>query len=172
VRAEHEAERDQTDVMALAGSTGEDRQRASAAAPQAGEGEQSLTDEVAGEVLLPDLELSALPFPADLPQRREDQLPQDRLEREAGQRLVEHRVHCCFVVGVRGGDQALARVVEHPLRRACLRECTAGCLRGREALVERALHLRDALRVLARVEAEASFGADRLQQAVAALPRA
>ena len=36
------------------------------------------------------------------------------LEREAGERVVEHRVDARLVVRVRRGDESPARVVEHP----------------------------------------------------------
>ena len=171
-RAEHEPERDQADVVALAGRARKDRERAAAAAPLAGEGEQSLADEVRRKVLLADLERSSFPLRADLPQRREDELQQDGLERKPSECVVEDAVHCRFVVRLRGRDEAIARSLESRLCGVFQGDRTARRLCSREALVEGTLHALDPLGVVVGVKAKASLGADRLEQPVAALPGA
>ena len=170
VRAEEEAERDQSDVVLFAGGAGENDERAAAAAPEARQREQPPADDRGGEVLLSDVEPATLPFVPDPAQHREDQLPQDGLEREPRERLVEDRMDGTLVVCVRGGQEAPARVFEPGLLRAHRLEDTACCLGSGEPFREGAFHLLDALRILARVEAKASLGADRLEEPVTALP--
>jgi hypothetical protein len=65
VRAQQEAEGDQSDVVALSRGAREDRERAAASGPKACEADQPLADEVPREVLLPHLELAARPGLAD-----------------------------------------------------------------------------------------------------------
>ena len=72
-----------------------------AATPEPREREQPAADEVAGEVLLADLERAPLPVVADLREGRQDHLPQDCLDAERREALVEHGVRAGLVV-VRG----------------------------------------------------------------------
>ena len=83
MRAQHEREREQGDVVRLAGSAGEERERARPAAPEPGEREQPAADQVASEVLLADVDLAALPAVADLLQGGQHHLAQNLLEAEA-----------------------------------------------------------------------------------------
>jgi hypothetical protein len=66
VRAQDEGEREQGDVVHLAGCTGEKSKRARSSAPEPGKPKQPAADEVAREVLLADLDLAPLPAVADL----------------------------------------------------------------------------------------------------------
>ena len=76
MRAQYEREREQGDVVHLAGCTGEEGKRAGPAAPEPGQREQPATDQVAREVLLADIDLAALPAVADLLQGGQHDLAQ------------------------------------------------------------------------------------------------
>jgi hypothetical protein len=67
------------------------------------------------EVLLPDLELAALPGRADVTNAGKDQVAQHGLERVSGERCIERRMHGGFVVCARSSDQ------QPPGRRRALR---------------------------------------------------
>ena len=113
-------------------------------------------------MLLADLERSSFPLRADLAQRREDEFPQDGLERKPSECVVEDRVHRRFVVRVGGRDEAIARSLESRLCGVFQGERPARRLCSREALVEGPLHALDPLGVVVGVKAKASLCADRL----------
>ena len=177
-RIRHPCERstsqcDQTDVVALAGRAGEDRERASTAAPQAREGEQPLADEVAGEVLLPDLELVPAPIRRRSPAAPGEEFPQDRLEgedrptprRESLARLLRHTR-----AQQRGGARVALSSTPSSVGLACTSVRRAAS--AAESPGECLLHALDPRGVFFGVEAKAAFGSDRLEQPVAALPGA
>jgi hypothetical protein len=64
----------------LTRGAGEDRERSATAAPAVGQGDQARAEHVAGEVLLADADLGALPASSDLPHRREHDVGEQRVE--------------------------------------------------------------------------------------------
>ena len=171
---EHEAEADEAERVALARRAGEQRQRPGAGLPALRHREQPALDEVAGEVLVADGELAALPAPADLAEQGQDDVADagHGAAREGG---VEQGVEARGVERLGGGDE---RLEQRPrvggrddlARRLGDREC--GGLRGREAAGHVGLHRADAALVGRRVQAVAAGAALRLQEPVPALPRA
>ena len=93
VRAEHETEGDQADVVALAGRAGEDRERPAAATPQRARPSSRSRTRLLAKCSCPISSSPCSHCRRRLPQRREDQVAQHGLEREAGERLVERRMH-------------------------------------------------------------------------------
>ena len=67
---QREPEEDQSQVVALTGGAGEDRDRAYPRHPAAGEAEKAAPQKVGREVLLADGDLAALPPVAHRPQDR------------------------------------------------------------------------------------------------------
>ena len=130
MRAQDEREREQGDVVHLAGCTGEKRKRARSAAPEPGERKQPAADEVAREVLLADLDLAPLPAVADLLQGGQHHLAQRLLQAERSKALVEHRVSGGLVVAADRREQASGRVLEQTLGRPLVLECGTRSLRG------------------------------------------
>src|SRR5580765_1146807 len=116
--------------MHLAGCTGKESKRARSAAPEPGKREQPAADQVAGEVLLADLDLAPLPAVADLLQDGQHHLAQRLLEAERSKALVEHRVRGALVVAADRRKQASGKVLEHPLGRPLVLECGTGGLGG------------------------------------------
>ena len=134
--------------------------------------EQPPADEVAREVLLPDLELSPLPLVADFPQRREDRAPAE--PSRARTRRTPRRGSACTLASSYACTAASRRSgasVEQPLRGTFLRERAAGRLGGGSPPRARASFARPARRPRG-VEAKTALRPDRLQQLVAALPGA
>ena len=97
---------------------------------KSGEREQPAADEVAREVLLADVDLSALPAVADLFQGGQHHLVQHLLEAECGEALVEHGVGGGLVVAANRCEQAGGRVLEQILGRSHVFECGMRSLRS------------------------------------------
>ncbi len=119
---QHEAERDQTEVVLLAGRTGEQRKWATPGTPVAAKGQHSPAQEGGREVLLRDGDLTALPPRADLVQHRQQDAAHDGVDREARDRVVEDRVRVGLVEAVEGSGQPLGMVVSASSPHAGLRD--------------------------------------------------
>ena len=130
VRAQDEREREQGDVVHLAGCTGEKSKRACSAAPEPGKRKQPAADEVAREVLLADLDLAPLPAVADLLQDGQHHLAQRLLQAERSKALVEHRVSGGLVVAADRREQASGGVLEQTFGGPLVLECGTRGLRG------------------------------------------
>ena len=87
MRSQDQAEREQADVMLLARGARQQRNRTAPAAPQASDGEETGSDQVAREVLLADPERPLLPLAPDLGERRKDELAKDGLKAERPPKL-------------------------------------------------------------------------------------
>jgi hypothetical protein len=161
--------------MQLARWAGQQRARALAAVPPASKAEQAAAQDVAGEVLLPDRDLAALPALAELVQVGQHHLAEDGLDRQRREHAVEGSVRPGLVERVERRAQLARPALE---RRSAgvghdvhlgLGEREARGLSRREAAVEMCAHRGHALLVLGGVETEAAVGALGAQQPVAAL---
>ncbi len=174
--AQREPERDQREIVLLAGNAREQRARARAVAPAAREAEQSPAQQRTGEVLLSDRGVSTLPALAQLVQVGQHGIAQHGVERERGEQAVERGMGRGLVelverVAQRRGECSRLRrggIVERCV--AGLEQGQAGALRRGDARIEMPDHPAHAALVLVAVEAEAALGPRWRQQPVATLP--
>ena len=171
VRAQHEREREQGDVVHLAGCAGESK-RARSAAPEPGKRKQPAADEVAREVLLADLDLAPLPAVADLLQDGQHHLAQRLLQAERSKALVEHRVSGGLVVAADRREQAGGQSSSIPSDGRSSSSAARAASAAERPCVEPAPHPLHASGVGRRVEPEAARRANRPREPVPGLPRA
>ena len=134
---------------------------------------QSTPNDVAGEVPLTDVERPVGPGVTDAVQRREHEIAKHRLDAERREALVENCVDGVLVVALDCVEQTRRHVRgEQGGRDVVPGDGDPSRLGGGEPVVECPAHSRHPICVLGAVQPEAAGGADRLQQPVAALPRA
>jgi hypothetical protein len=153
----------------LARGAGQERPWASPIFPSGHEAEQPALEEVRGEVLLPHVDVGALPRLPEFAQVGVDDVAHGDVRAVHGEQAVEHGVRAHVVeLGERGGQPG-AQVLQGlgRRRRPADRKHGLGCLgRGQRAL-ELLLHVAHALLVRARLEPESAGRPDGTQQAVA-----
>ncbi len=126
--------------MLLAGCAGQQGEGSRAAAPEPGEREQPPPDQIAGEMLLADLDAALLPTAADGDKRRQDEIADERLEPESGQSVVQRGLNAGFVVGLDRACQARPGVLDQAVGRGSgLERCARRLGRG-QALVQGGLY--------------------------------
>jgi hypothetical protein len=161
----------------LARRAGQQRARPAATVPPAGEAEEAAAQDVAGEVLLPDRDLAALPALAELVQVGQHHPADDGLDRQRREHAVEGGVRPGLVERVERRAQLAGAALERRSAGVGPRDIQLGLgereargLGRRQPAVEICAHRGDALLILGGVEAKAAVGALRAQQPIAALP--
>ena len=178
--AQRDPERDEPERVVLAGDAREHRPPPAAAAPAPRPAQHPALEKAAGVVLLRDRRLAALPAVAELAQVGQHHVAQDHAGgedlREALQVQLRRRRVEALERGVQRGKR-LAHVAHRDpgVRVVGLRGGLADELGGtpaRHVLLGVVAHQPQPRHVRRRVEAEVRLRALRLQQVVAALPRA
>src|SRR5581483_11878046 len=95
--AQGESESEEAEVVLFPGSAREDRERPDASSPAACEPEEAPTKQRGGEVLLRDRHLAALPTLAQLVQIRNDDVAEERVDRQPSEQRVEDGVGVAVV---------------------------------------------------------------------------
>ena len=98
MRAQDEPEGEEADVVLLAGCAGQQGEGSRTAAPEPRQREQPASDQVAGEMLLADLDAALLPTAPDGAQCGEDEIAYEGLEPEGGQPVIQRGLNGGFVV--------------------------------------------------------------------------
>ena len=136
------------------------------------EPEEPAPDDVAREVLLRDAGLAAPPSLAELVQVRKHDLGEHRVEAERAEQPVEHGVALPSekLPSASASSRLDCATRSPPAVGPAVLEGAPSSLGGGEAVGQVGLHRAHARDVVVRVEAEASLGAVRVEQAVTLLP--